>query len=101
MNEWYLQKGLRMKHFISAVGFVYLGFFLLPLASAADWPQFRGPNRSGIAVDARPPLTWTDKDGVQWKTPLPGPGSSSPIVLGDRVFVTCYSGYGADMANPG
>ena len=63
-----------------------------------DWPQFRGPNGTGIATDAKPPLRWTEKDGVKWETPLPGPGSSSPIVLGDRVFVTCYSGYGVEKA---
>ena len=68
---------------------------------AVDWPQFRGPNGTGIAADAKPPLKWTDKEGVKWKTPLPGPGSSSPIVLGDRVFVTCYSGYGAEGAGTG
>lgn len=68
---------------------------------ATDWPQFRGPNGTGIAADAKPPLKWTDEEGVKWKTPLPGPGSSSPIVLGDRVFVTCYSGYGAEGAGTG
>lgn len=67
---------------------------LAPL-SAADWPQFRGPNASGIApADAQPPVTWSETQNLKWKTPLPGPGSSSPIVVGDRVFVTCYSGYG-------
>jgi outer membrane protein assembly factor BamB len=61
---------------------------------AADWPRLRGADGSGIAADAHPPVTWSDAQGVKWKAPLPGPGSSSPIVRGDRVFVTCYSGYG-------
>jgi outer membrane protein assembly factor BamB len=78
-------------------------FFLttLPIVSAADWPQFRGLNGSGVATDAKPPLKWTAKDGVTWSTKLPGPGSSSPIVVGNQVFVTCYSGYGADAQNTG
>ena len=64
------------------------------LVNAADWPRFRGPNGSGIAADAVPPTTWSDTKNVNWKTALPGAGASSPIVAGDRVFVTCYSGYG-------
>jgi outer membrane protein assembly factor BamB len=68
---------------------------------AADWPQFRGPNGSGIAAaDSRPPLNWSDSQNVKWRAALPGPGSSSPIISGERVFVTCYSGYG-DESNGG
>lgn len=63
--------------------------------SAADWPQYRGANGSGFSPDAKPPLKWSDKENLKWKTPLPGPGSSSPIVISNRVYVTCYSGYGA------
>ena len=61
---------------------------------AADWTRFRGANGSGIATDSTAPSAWSETHGVKWKTPLPGPGASSPIVRGDRVFVTCYSGYG-------
>jgi outer membrane protein assembly factor BamB len=63
--------------------------------SASDWRQFRGPHGSGIAAtDAQPATTWSDSENVKWKVALPGPGSSSPIVVGERVFITCYSGYG-------
>lgn len=68
---------------------------------AADWSRFRGPNGSGVAENARPPVTWSETEHLQWITPLPGYGSSSPIVVGDKVFVTCYSGYGLDAENPG
>ena len=44
--------------------------------------------------DAQPAITWSDSQNVKWKVALPGPGSSSPIVSGERVFVTCYTGYG-------
>jgi outer membrane protein assembly factor BamB len=64
------------------------------LAMAADWPQFRGPGGLGVASDKGLPLTWSDDRNVVWKTELPGPGSSSPVVVGKRVFLTCYSGYG-------
>ena len=64
-------------------------------AATSDWQQFRGPNGSGIAAtDAQPATTWSDSQNVSWKIALPGPGSSSPIVVGERVFITCYSGYG-------
>ncbi len=78
-----------------------LGVGMLVAAGGADWPQFRGPDGTGVAAGATPPTKWAEKDGVKWKTALPGPGSSSPIILGDRVFVTCYSGYGASAADPG
>jgi hypothetical protein len=64
-------------------------------AAHSDWPQFRGPNGAGIAAsDAQPAFTWSGSQNVKWKLALPGPGSSSPIVASERVFVTCYSGYG-------
>jgi len=69
--------------------------------NAADWARFRGPNGLGISNDKNPPLAWSETKNVKWKRQLPGPGSSSPIVYGERVFVTCYQGYGVDRENPG
>ena len=64
---------------------------------AADWPRFRGPNGSGVAADdAATPVEFGPGKNLAWKTRLPGAGVSSPIVVGDRVFVTAYSGYGAE-----
>ncbi len=54
----------------------------------ANWPQWRGPLGTGVAADADPPTLWSDTKNVRWKTPLPGRGHSTPIVFGDRVFVT-------------
>ena len=69
---------------------------------AGDWPRFRGPNGSGICEDDESfPTTWSPGDNVKWSTDLPGAGVSCPIVIGDAVFVTCYSGYGLDRRNPG
>jgi len=47
------------------------------------------------------PTTWSETENLTWKTKMPGAGASSPIVIGKRVIVTCYSGYGADKRNPG
>lgn len=74
-------------------------FFLLsvltltPTLCAADWPQFRGPDVSGVSTEKGLPTKWSAKEGVAWKTEMPGPGTSSPVFLGDRIFITCYSGY--------
>ncbi len=68
---------------------------------AADWPRFRGPNADGKAVGPDLPLDWGARENLVWRTELPGPGSSSPVVSGDRVFLTCYSGYGLDAREPG
>lgn len=65
----------------------------------ADWPCFRGPGGSGVSDAKGLPTTWSDDEGIVWKTALPGAGSSSPIVSAGRIFVTCYSGYGVEGAS--
>ena len=81
-----------MRTLLAAVCLLSLGWFS---TLAADWPRFRGPNGTGIApADANVPTAWSDTKNLRWKTALPGRGSSSPIISGERVFVTCYSGYG-------
>lgn len=59
-----------------------------------DWSRFRGPNGSAVSNEKNLTTTWSDEKGIVWRTKLPGPGSSSPITVADRVFVTAYSGYG-------
>jgi outer membrane protein assembly factor BamB len=59
-----------------------------------DWPGFRGPGAAAASQESNLPTTWNETENLVWKTRLPGAGGSSPIVLGDRVFVTCYTGYG-------
>ncbi len=72
-------------------------------AQAGDWAQFRGPNASGIASDSGPlPAEFSFEHNVRWSVPL-GDGIASPIIVGDRVFVTAMSGpetfavYGIDF----
>jgi len=52
------------------------------------WPQWRGPLGTGEAFDANPPLDWSPTKNIRWKTPIPGRGHGTPIVWGDRVFIT-------------
>jgi outer membrane protein assembly factor BamB len=72
---------------------------LLPLAaSAADWPRFRGENGGGTAIrTTRLPTEFGPSKNVVWKTPLP-PGHSSPVILGDRIFLTAAEGGSATDA---
>lgn len=63
-------------------------------SSAEDWSQFRGPNGSGTDSKADLPREWSATKNLRWKYELPGPGSSSPVIHGDRVYVTSYTGYG-------
>ena len=70
-------------------------------AQTAAWPGFRGPARDGIAPGSSAPLEWSGDSNILWQTELPGPGSSSPIVVGDKIYVCCYTGYGASREEPG
>ena len=63
-------------------------------ASAENWPQFRGPTGQGISTEKGLPTRWSPTENVAWKTPIPGEGWSSPIVWGDRVFVTAATDTG-------
>jgi len=58
-------------------------------AQAGDWTDFRGPGRTGRTSETGVPQQWGPSEHVRWRTPLPGPGNSSPVVAGDTVFVTC------------
>jgi hypothetical protein len=60
---------------------------------AGDWSCFRGPGGMGVSDAKGLPVSWSDTQGIAWKTALPGPGASSPIVFKDRAYVTCYTGY--------
>lgn len=62
--------------------------------TATDWPRFLGPTGAAVVTEAKVPLKWNDTENLLWKADMPGPGASSPIVLGDKVFVTCWTGYG-------
>ncbi len=70
-------------------------------AAGEDWTRFRGENGSGVVASANVPSTWSETSNLRWSVELPGPGSSSPIVLGDRAYVTCYTGYGVTREDAG
>ena len=65
-----------------------LALCFFSLAAAENWPGFRGPTRQGVSSETGLPLRWGPAENVRWKTPIPGNGWSSPIVWGDRIFLT-------------
>lgn len=79
-------------HFIRSCVALSSLFATIATANAADWPQFRGPAGTGVATDKKLPLRWSEKENIAWKSELPGRGPSSPIVVGNRVVVTCSDG---------
>ncbi len=77
-----------------------------PLAAAHDqptvppprfWTQWRGPLANGVAPLANPPIEWSEKKNIRWKIELPGQGHSSPIVIGDRVYVMAATAVGREQ----
>jgi outer membrane protein assembly factor BamB len=64
------------------------------MVSADDWPQFRGPQGLGISTEGNLPEKWDDRTNIEWKTALPGPGHSSPVIWGNRIFLTAFQTQG-------
>jgi outer membrane protein assembly factor BamB len=70
---------------------VFFGLIALAMSNGAfaeNWPQWRGPEFNGSTTETGLPVTWDEQKGILWKVPLPGPSHSTPIVFGDRVFVS-------------
>ena len=51
------------------------------------WPQWRGPTWNGVALQADPPITWSETENLRWKTPVDGKGWGTPIIWGERIFL--------------
>jgi len=68
-------------------------------AGQSDWPNWRGPLGTGVSPDGNPPVEWSEREGrnIRWKTPLPGLGHSTPIVSGDRIFITTAIPFGEPL----
>src|SRR5262245_33130694 len=60
------------------------------IASAQDWPQFRGPTGQGMSTATGLPLEWSESKNILWKVPVAGAGWSSPVVAGGRVWMTTF-----------
>ncbi|MCP3964713.1 MAG: PQQ-binding-like beta-propeller repeat protein [bacterium] len=103
-----------MKHLLGLVTLVFLTITAPSTAALAaspttagsaidpldQWPQWRGPLATGVAPRADPPVKWSEEDNVRWKVELPGSGHSTPIIWGDRVFLTTAIPHGEALAAP-
>ena len=82
--------------------FALLGLLCCRISNGEEWPQFRGPGGNASTDKAAgTPLKWSADDNIAWQTALPGRGASSPIVFGDRVFLTAFTGYGMSAEESG
>ena len=61
---------------------------IVPILGQENWPQFRGPGARGVGDSPKLPLVWGSGTNIAWQTPIPGRGWSSPVVWGDRIFLT-------------
>ena len=66
-------------------------------ATAADWTQFRGANGSAVSSEKNLPTGFNESTGLRWKAELPGRGVSSPVISGNRVYITCSTGQKDDQ----
>ena len=84
---------LRNRSF-GAAAFVGAAICALSISSSAQgggdkfWPQWRGPLATGVSTSATPPTTWGEGKNVRWKIALPGRGASTPVIWGDRVYLS-------------
>jgi len=68
------------------------------LTASANWPQFLGPDGTGIATSAKPPVKWSETENVKWKTPVHGKAWSSPVIWGDQIWVTTATEDGRELS---
>ena len=68
-------------------GLAGLAWSMAGTVTAENWPTWRGPAANGLAPGANPPTEFSESKNVQWKTKVPGSGSSTPVIWGDQVFV--------------
>jgi outer membrane protein assembly factor BamB len=99
-NKYYERTDSPLYHFKNPMRIPLFLFSLTLLADGAgDWPRWRGPDNDGMARgDA--PLHWSDTEHIKWKAEIPGRGHSSPVIWGDRVFVTTSVATGVPAPAP-
>lgn len=76
------------KPVLSLVLALVAGAICAGAARAGDWPQWRGPFHNGSADEKNLPTKWSDTENVLWKADLPGPSAATPIIVGDRIYVS-------------
>lgn len=76
---------------------IFMPVFLSGAVSYGEnWPEWRGPHRNAVSSETGLPVTWSAEQGIRWKAELPGAGTSSPVIWGDRIFLTAAEGVSQD-----
>src|SRR5687768_4538525 len=73
---------------LALIAAISLGIATTGSSAAGNWPQWRGPDGSGISTEKNLPAQWSTTRNIKWKTPIDGRGHSSPIVWDNKIFVT-------------
>ena len=80
-----------IRSILTALVIVYCGIDHVDAQSADarqnNWHQWRGPDANGVSPTGRPPIEWNENKNIQWKVPIAGAGSSTPIIWQNRVFI--------------
>ncbi|PYK97427.1 MAG: quinonprotein alcohol dehydrogenase, partial [Verrucomicrobia bacterium] len=76
-----------------AIGIVWTSFS----QANENWPQFRGPNGDGHSDSKGLPLTWSESENVKWKSPIHGRAWSSPVILGNQIWLTTATEDGREL----
>ena len=93
---------MKFQNSVAAIAIATIVTITASTCQAQDWLRFRGNDGSGVSSESATTATEFSADNnVSWKIELPGAGASAPIVVGDKLVLTCYSGYGQDRKDPG
>ena len=79
-----------MQRFVSTFVASLIGVFALTFTAVRgeEWPSWRGPTGQGFSQEQGVPVTWSDSENIKWKVPLENPGNSTPVIWGDKIFLT-------------
>ncbi len=86
-----------MRHFISIFSLILILTSSMPVFGT-DWPQWRGPFLNGSTDEQNTPESWSQTEGTRWVSPLPGPGSATPVISNGKVFISSMIGTSNDFA---
>src|SRR2546428_6104058 len=83
-------QGVGPRDFMTRFAWALVGtwFLLLGDLRADDWPNWRGPDNDGVARQDKLPIVWSESKNLAWKLPLPGKAGSTPVICGERIFLT-------------
>lgn len=89
---------MRQSFLIALLSLNLLWDFTPVLSQQGTWTHFRGSNLDGISTDSQPPVFWNDSTNIIWKTDIKGKGWSSPVVLGNQIWITTAAEDGTEMS---